>query len=279
MNDKDEQINQFKNHLENASEVVRSWPVWKQEVLGGAAVQPTKNGELSEDAKEQTIREKSQEGKGVEMSNEKRFQVVSDLPEWTVWDNEKKRDLFPTRSGNRSYSCKICNEDTALLIANALNYYFENHQSEMPKNETKICKVCPKHCNISDLKVTGENKLECKDFTAMGDMMLEQTIESLKEKSAIEILLDEVTKEKDKLKKQLTDARRYGNLEANKASRFERQVEVLLGRLSYMSDKLYGGCAYCPAQTRDCDVKCVETLRKWSLAKVKEECNQGDNDE
>lgn len=193
------------------------------------------------------------------MSNGKRFQVVSDLPEWTVWDNEKKRDLFPTRSGNRSYSCKICNEDTVLLIANALNYYFENHQSEIPNNETKICKVCHKHCNISDLK-----------------------LESLKEKNAIKILLDEVTKEKDKLKKQLADARRYGNLEANKANRFERQVEVLLGRLSYMSNKLYGGCACCPAQTSDCDVKCSETLRKWSLAKVKEEYeeyNEGDNNE
>ena len=43
MNDKDEQINEFKNHLENASKVVRSWPVWKQEILGGTAVQSLEN--------------------------------------------------------------------------------------------------------------------------------------------------------------------------------------------------------------------------------------------
>ena len=47
------------------------------------------------------------------------------------------------------------------------------------KQKNKICKVCPKHCNISDLKVIGENKLECKDFTARGDMMLEQNLELL----------------------------------------------------------------------------------------------------
>ena len=32
---------QFKKHLEHSSEIVQSWPVWKQEVLGGTAVQPS----------------------------------------------------------------------------------------------------------------------------------------------------------------------------------------------------------------------------------------------
>jgi hypothetical protein len=53
---------------------------------------------------------------------------------------------------------------------------------EAPKNETReapICKVCPKHCKVSDLKVTGENKVECKDFITRGDMMTEQNLESL----------------------------------------------------------------------------------------------------
>jgi signal recognition particle GTPase len=95
------------------------------------------------------------------------------------------------------------------------------------------------------------------------------------DKSAIEKLLEKVTKENVELKKQLTDARRHGNIEANKASRFERQVNVLLGRLSYVSGFILTsyicGCADCPAKTSDCDRKCVESLRKWSLAEVKEE--------
>jgi len=30
----------FVKHLEHASSVVQTWPAWKQQVLGGAAVQP-----------------------------------------------------------------------------------------------------------------------------------------------------------------------------------------------------------------------------------------------
>jgi len=30
----------FVKHLEHASSVVKTWPAWKQQVLGGAAVQP-----------------------------------------------------------------------------------------------------------------------------------------------------------------------------------------------------------------------------------------------
>ena len=56
----------------------------------------------------------------------KRFEAVSDLPEWTVFDHVEKRDLFPTKSGNRQYACKMCHEDVALLIAEALNAYIAN---------------------------------------------------------------------------------------------------------------------------------------------------------
>ncbi len=55
-----------------------------------------------------------------------RFKVVSDLPEYTVWDNEKKCDLFPTTSGNRQYACARCKEKTAQMIADALNAYTSN---------------------------------------------------------------------------------------------------------------------------------------------------------
>jgi hypothetical protein len=55
-----------------------------------------------------------------------RFVVVSDLPEWTVWDQERQRDLFPTKSGNRDNACRRCGEDTAHLIADALNAYTAN---------------------------------------------------------------------------------------------------------------------------------------------------------
>lgn len=37
MSYKNEQIDKFKNHLEKASKVVRSWPGWKQEILGGTS--------------------------------------------------------------------------------------------------------------------------------------------------------------------------------------------------------------------------------------------------
>ena len=51
-----------------------------------------------------------------------RYEIVSDLPEWTVHDNRTHIDLFPTRSGNRNYACKFgCTEQGAKFIANALN--------------------------------------------------------------------------------------------------------------------------------------------------------------
>jgi hypothetical protein len=55
-----------------------------------------------------------------------RFVVVSDLPEWTVWDQERQCDLFPTKSGNRDYACRRCDEDTAHMIADALNAHTVN---------------------------------------------------------------------------------------------------------------------------------------------------------
>lgn len=59
------------------------------------------------------------------MSEMKRFKVVSDLPEYTVWDNERQIDLFPTKSGNRDFACKRCEQYTASIIADALNFYFQ----------------------------------------------------------------------------------------------------------------------------------------------------------
>jgi hypothetical protein len=89
------------------------------------------------------------------------------------------------------------------------------------------------------------------------------------EKSAIEILLEKVTKENVELKKQLTDARRYGNLEANKASRFERQVDVLVKELGNRM------CVECSARSiclhSAGGITCGEAIKQWSLAEVKEE--------
>jgi len=62
-----------------------------------------------------------------------RFVVVSDLPEWSVWDTETKRDLFPTKSGNRDYACKQCDSVTAAMIAESLNFYVANDQAQRPE--------------------------------------------------------------------------------------------------------------------------------------------------
>ncbi len=62
-----------------------------------------------------------------------RFVVVSDLPEWTVWDQERQCDLFPTKSGNRDYACRRCGEDTAHMIADALNAYMANVELSFKK--------------------------------------------------------------------------------------------------------------------------------------------------
>lgn len=66
-----------------------------------------------------------------------RFVVVSDLPEWTVWDQERKCDLFPTKSGNRDYACRRCSEHTAHLIADALNAYMPNAAGQTPAAGSK----------------------------------------------------------------------------------------------------------------------------------------------
>lgn len=65
-----------------------------------------------------------------------RFVTVSDLPEWTVWDNERQCDLFPTISGNRSYACQQCEMETAVLIAKALNAFTENPTGQTMPHET-----------------------------------------------------------------------------------------------------------------------------------------------
>jgi hypothetical protein len=48
----------FVKHLEDASRVVQTWPTWKQEVLGGTAVQPTpdRDRELRERLIESALR-------------------------------------------------------------------------------------------------------------------------------------------------------------------------------------------------------------------------------
>ena len=52
-----------------------------------------------------------------------RFSVAHDGAESTVYDEQDGRDLFPTKSGNRDYQCRICDEQTAAEIALALNVY------------------------------------------------------------------------------------------------------------------------------------------------------------
>ena len=59
-----------------------------------------------------------------------RFVPVSDLPEWTVWDQVNQCDLYPTKSGNRDYALRGRGEDTAHLIADALNAYVANAANE-----------------------------------------------------------------------------------------------------------------------------------------------------
>jgi len=55
-----------------------------------------------------------------------RFVVVSDLPEYTVYDREQQLDMFPTKSGNRDYACRGCDSARANMIADALNFYVAN---------------------------------------------------------------------------------------------------------------------------------------------------------
>jgi len=57
------------------------------------------------------------------MNEKQRFTTVSDGSEYSVYDAEAKRDLFPTKSGNRDYQCKRCERETADQIALALNVY------------------------------------------------------------------------------------------------------------------------------------------------------------
>lgn len=56
------------------------------------------------------------------INNDNRFKTVSDNDEYSVWDTQKEKDLFPTKSGNRDYTCKKCTKETADAITYALNY-------------------------------------------------------------------------------------------------------------------------------------------------------------
>ena len=52
---------------------------------------------------------------------DEQYKVVSDFPEYVVWDSKYYRDLFTTKSGNRDYACRQCTRNDAELIADALN--------------------------------------------------------------------------------------------------------------------------------------------------------------
>lgn len=61
-----------------------------------------------------------------------RYTVASDLPEYTVYDHVKKRDMFPTKSGNRDHKSTRCFEEDAELIAKALNRLDSENDQILP---------------------------------------------------------------------------------------------------------------------------------------------------
>jgi hypothetical protein len=89
---------------------------------------------------------------GMNEPERERFIVVTDLPEYSVFDRLKERDLFPTKSGNRDYQCTACTEETARAIALAMNVHHqtilenqlyeegdEKGARECRKNVWKLC--------------------------------------------------------------------------------------------------------------------------------------------
>jgi len=64
-----------------------------------------------------------------------RYTVATDYPEHTVYDRVKKRDLFPTRSGNRGYQCLRCYQEDAVLIAQALNQMESRREADAEADE------------------------------------------------------------------------------------------------------------------------------------------------
>ena len=56
---------------------------------------------------------------------------------------------------------------------NMCNEAYHKLFSEEP--ETGICRVCPLHCKLSELRQISSNTHECRKFTASGKMMEEET--------------------------------------------------------------------------------------------------------
>ena len=53
----------------------------------------------------------------------RRFTVVTDGDEASVFDHQREQDLFPTKSGNRDYQCLHCDIWQAGQIADAMEVY------------------------------------------------------------------------------------------------------------------------------------------------------------
>ena len=62
-----------------------------------------------------------------------RYEAVTDGNENSVFDHEKKYDLFPTKSGNRDYQSKKCRKEDAAHIANCLNFWQTVHGDQRAK--------------------------------------------------------------------------------------------------------------------------------------------------
>jgi len=58
---------------------------------------------------------------------EERYEVVSDGRESSVFDHREKRDLFPTKSGNRDYQCEMARPEDVEHIARCLNLWQQVH--------------------------------------------------------------------------------------------------------------------------------------------------------
>lgn len=90
--------------------------------------------------------------------------------------NEKEvADFFKEQNQPRKELCPCCGGTGFKMVMT----YEGNEEFNMMSSNPQKCKVCPKHCNVSDLKVIGDNIRECKDFAVRGKMALEQDMASL----------------------------------------------------------------------------------------------------
>ena len=72
-----------------------------------------------------------------------RYLVVSDLPEYSVFDTKTNRDLFPTKSGNRDYACRSCSRRDADMITNALNEVNRYKEDKILKQKNSAARTAP----------------------------------------------------------------------------------------------------------------------------------------